>query len=108
MYDDLIKQLRETPSRSKRELLDKAADAIERLSQHWISVEDRLPEMHTETCEVDEETVEYQISDLVVAYTDQGEVAVCKYSYEDGESQWWSTDCDRLAVTHWLPLPKEG
>ena len=31
MYDDLIKQLRETPSRSKRELLDKAADAIEEL-----------------------------------------------------------------------------
>lgn len=33
MYDDLIKQLRETPSRSKRGLLDEAADRIEELEQ---------------------------------------------------------------------------
>ena len=38
MYDDLIKQLRETPSRSKRELLDKAADAIEELEQKFNSL----------------------------------------------------------------------
>ena len=37
---DLIKQLRETPSRSKRELLDKAADAIEQLSFDIAALED--------------------------------------------------------------------
>ena len=31
MYDDLISQLRATKSRSKRQLLDRAAAAIERL-----------------------------------------------------------------------------
>lgn len=35
MYDDLIKQLRETPSRSKRELLDKAAQVIEELERKF-------------------------------------------------------------------------
>lgn len=33
MYEDLIKQLRTTPSRSKRQMLDKAAAAIERLEK---------------------------------------------------------------------------
>lgn len=44
MYSELVKQLRETKSRSKHDLLHQAADAIERLSQRWISVKDRLPE----------------------------------------------------------------
>lgn len=46
MYKDLIDQLRATESRSKRNLLDRAAAAIERLEAEraWISVEDRLPE----------------------------------------------------------------
>ena len=34
-YNDLIKRLRETPSWSKRELLDKAADAIEELERKF-------------------------------------------------------------------------
>ena len=51
MYDELVKELREWPricveyTGSIDELLDKAADAIEELSNpRWISVTERLPE----------------------------------------------------------------
>ena len=53
MYKDLIDQLRTTKSRSKRKLLDDAANAIDRLANttqrvanaetRWISAEERLP-----------------------------------------------------------------
>ena len=58
--EEIVKALRVTESRSKRELLDAAADLIERLTdrcaryaeeiavaqdwQRWISVTERLPE----------------------------------------------------------------
>jgi len=47
-YENLVKRLRAVESRSKRELLDEAADAIEQLSRQnkatvWRRVEDELP-----------------------------------------------------------------
>lgn len=39
--DELIRALREKPSRDNRKLLDAAADALER--QRWIPVSERLP-----------------------------------------------------------------
>lgn len=82
--EDLIKQLRETPSRNKRELLDKAADAIEELSQRWISVHDRLPEMSGEY--------------LVATVT--GYVGV-RHFYVT-----WPRSFQADTVTHWMPLPE--
>ena len=94
---DLIKQLRETPSRSKRELLDKAADAIEQLSQSWISVKDRLPEPFVS----------------VLGYCpDEDPLPTVHEVYMNGFGQWTSAQVYGMGnVTHWMPMPeppKEG
>lgn len=43
---EIIKTLRSTPSRSKRALLDEAADRLEQLqnNQRWYNPKDKLPE----------------------------------------------------------------
>ena len=111
MYDDLIKQLRETPSRSKRELLDKAADAIEELLEEdsydlgyldcqnnkWISVKDRLPEPFVS----------------VLGYCpDEDPLPTVHEVYMNGFGQWTSAQVYGMGnVTHWMAIPdapKEG
>ena len=90
-YNNLIKQLRETPSRSKRELMDKAADAIEQLSQSWISVEDRLPDSFKPVIVCREKAK----GEFIV---DQGHRDV---------NGWWKVYGTRTKnVSYWMPMPE--
>ena len=72
----------------------------------WIPAKERLPDMHTESCTVDGEKYEYQISDPVVCYTDREEVVACRAVYEEGKQYWTNDMSAPFAVTHWLPLPQ--
>jgi len=45
MYKDLIDRLRNTQSRSKRKMLDEAADVIERLTANEMSNREKLTEL---------------------------------------------------------------
>ena len=105
MYDELIGELYLTAStarsKSKRELLEKAADAIEELLQktqqlpRWIPVTERLPEERTE----------------VIAVTTEYDVYICDFI--SSVKQFWTIPGDDLHIddiTHWMPLqepPKE-
>mgnify|MGYP002765637808 FL=1 len=112
--EEIVKALRATESRSKRELLDAAADLIEKLTdrcaryaeenavaqerQRWIPVTERLPE--------------------------EGVPVLINYIGTDGEAYadgvavwtecgcfWWEgslADCEEdvaVPITHWMPLP---
>ena len=109
-YNNLIKQLRNAPSRSKRELLDKAADAIEKLydedaydlgycaclDNKWISVKDRLPDSFKPV--------------IVCREKAKGEFIV-EQGHRDVNG-WWKVYGTRTKnVSYWMPLPeapKEG
>ena len=87
---ETITALRCTESRSKRELLDKAADVLERMV--WIPVTERLPEPGKRVLATDGHTV--------------GE------AYPTTAGTWWRhagmpwrTVFDRV-VTHWMELPE--
>ena len=113
--NEIVRALRTTESRSKRELLDAAADLIERLTdrcaryaeeiavaqerQRWIYVTERLPEEGVPV--------------LINYIGTDGEV------YADGVAVWtecgcfwWEgslADCEEdvaVPITHWMPLPE--
>lgn len=77
----------------------------------WISVEDRLPELHDESFETDDEIIYYEISDPVLVvynYDDQIVAMYEKDKDEDGNYifEGWMANGDILhSVTHWMPLP---
>lgn len=104
--NEIVAALRTTESRSKRELLDAAADLIEKLTARcaryaeeiavaqertrWIPVTERLPE--------------------------EGVPVLINYIGTDGEVYagcfWWEgslADCEEdvaVPITHWMPLPE--
>lgn len=106
MYDELIKQLRETSidfgeSDHVSLMLIEAADAIEDLitaltasneviaksKPKWIPVTERLPD-HRTTCLI----------------ADDGSVVV---GWRNLVGEWYDVTGDRLKyVTHWMPLPE--
>ena len=94
-----------------------ASDAIRALPAAdvrpvWISVEDRLPDLHDESFETDEEIIHYEISDPVLVvynYDDQIVAMFEKDKDEDGNYifEGWMANGDFLhSVTHWMPLPQ--
>ena len=103
MYNDLIKRLRETESRSKRALLDEAAQAIEKLEGRWISASERLPESD---------------GTYIVTACDEGcscgegiwyDTVVVVAEYYRGSWTWYEGETDydwNGIVTHWMPLPE--
>ena len=99
---DLIKRLRETPSRSKRELLDKAAQVIEDLTD-WRDASVEIPAEGI-VCNVIVNGVygHLRFQDAVCQanwYRDEGWIL-------EAFPEWKNPN-----VTHWLPLPeppKEG
>ena len=116
-YNNLIKQLRETPSRSKRELLDKAAQAIEQLEQklnalnsvtvqEWIPVKERLPEEDKNI----KKHIEGKSFGFLTVLTYNGVVKQTNRFFcnvpqfglpQTNGWEWASKD-----VTHWMPMPE--
>ena len=101
MYKDLIAQLRATESRSKRNLLDRAAAAIERLSVDvtWARVEDELPSNPNEQVLV------------VVNGEHKGKcffnaLLLGTYYHKEGWILEMFPEWENPIVTHWLPLPE--
>ena len=106
--------MHEDKQRCQENLLDKAADLIERLTAEnaamrekvpqWISVEDRLPELGVPVLVNYIGTDELPSADGVVVWTDWGALW-WEGSLADSESE------VTVPITHWMPLPeapKEG
>lgn len=99
---EIVSALRVTESRSKRELLDAAADLIERMTarcaryaeeiavaqerQRWIPVTERLPD---------------QCMDVLVRYRDK-HILMGTARCDD----WLDEDLEDGEITHWMPLPE--
>lgn len=81
--------------------LDKCLDQIS-----WHPPE-KLPPMHEECLEWEGEQLKYQISEPVLAYTDDGEMVTVRVSTMDGETSWFNSDGGEYTVTHWRKLPDE-
>ena len=110
---EIVSALRVTESRSKRELLDAAADLIEKLTDRcaryaeeiavaqertrWIPVTERLPEISNS----------WGVSDVVLCIISDPSgypppnPGLCVY-LEDGR---WTCPGQIVRVTHWMPLP---
>ena len=97
--------MHEDKQRCQENLLDKAAEAIERLTAEnaalrekvprWISVEDRLPEVWIN--EEDDMLVNYMI------YSPDFGVDIGSYH---AKAQRWVCMGLPCSVTHWMPLPE--
>lgn len=97
---EIIKALRSTPSRSKRVLLDEAADRLEQLqnNQRWHNPKDKLPEPDTGVLAIVSGKPHTNIT-LVGAY------CIAEYDVQDG---WIVSDYPEsttLKVEAWMPLP---
>lgn len=89
--------MHEDKQRCQENLLDKAAEAIERLTaenaalrekKRWISVTEKTPE--------------YDMPQL--ALNADGDALIANYAY----GEWFDTWGQDVDVTHWMPLPEEG
>ena len=107
MYDELVKKIRHCATdpmhclscgevkdgRCFKRLMTQAADAIEELSKlHWISVEERLPELGKYVL------VRFASNDMAVA---------CYFNRDEGMIFWramtddgWCADCDEIYKTY--------
>lgn len=102
MYKELIVKLRKTESRSKRDLLHQAADAIEDLTE-WRDASVEVP--------VKEVVCNVIVNGTYGNLTFQD--AICQANWYEDEG--WILEAfpkwENPNVTHWLPLPeppKEG
>lgn len=86
--------MHEDKQRCQENLLDKAAEAIERLTaenaalrekKRWISVTEKTPE--------------YDMPQL--ALNADGDALIANYAY----GEWFDTWGQNVEVTHWMPLP---
>lgn len=109
--NEIVAALRTTESRSKRELLDAAADLIERLTDRcaryaeeiavaqertrWIPVTERLPEVWRN--DENAELVNYMI------YSPDFGVDIGNYH---AKAKKWLCMALPCTVTHWMPLPE--
>ena len=101
MYEKLVKQLRETPSRSKRDLLDKAADAIEDLErelymQQGIDVESKSKSILLRWNEEHQAFEEYKDPFMTVECPTEEDYNRLVELVELGRSQRWISVKDRL------------
>ena len=88
--DELIRALREKPSRDNRELLDAAADMLER--QRWIPVAEELPP-------IGERVIVARVYDpRVPLRVEQGVLTGCG---------WWKVyGANVKRVLFWMPMPE--
>ena len=75
---------------------------------NWISVNDRLPDLHDDTLEVADEVIEYKVSEPVLCVFNNDEQIVAIYEKDEGDKGYWvdffGGSCLN-SVTHWMPLP---
>lgn len=74
----------------------------------WISVEDRLPDLHARFLELRDEVIAYKASDPVLCVYDYDEQIVAGYEVDDGRGFWVDaySGSELHSVTHWRPLPQ--
>lgn len=75
--------------------------------QEWISVDDRLPELHTNEFEdTDGSRVQYATSDEQLVVTTSGFKTKAVYETNENFCGWSGDNGDLVRdVTHWMPLP---
>ena len=97
---EIIKTLRATPSRSKRALLDEAADRLEYLqnNQRWYNPKDRLPEPDYAVLAI-VSGKPHPNTTLIEAY------CMAEYDLQDGWIVSEYPECTTLKVEAWTPLP---
>lgn len=125
MYDNIAKDLREDAryitgfangrgGKDTQRLIEctttmlRAAFKIEQ-EQMWISVKDKLPDLHDDVWEDGDEIVHYKVSDPVLCVYNGGEQTVAVYEIDgDVDFSGW-VNChdssDLHTVTHWMELP---
>lgn len=73
----------------------------------WHSAKE-LPPMHTEIYEDFDDSVDYEVSDAVLAQTDDGRIVVAKCCYDDCGKLWWfDDDGTDYKVIRWQYLPEK-
>ena len=113
---EIVSVLRVTESRSKRELLDAAADLIEKLTDRcaryaeenavaqertrWIPVTERLPEL--QSWGASEVVLGLIKSENVPSLNKLHNLTLCVYC----DNGIWSMPGRYVAITHWMPLPE--
>lgn len=80
--------------------LDRCLDQL-----FWHPAE-QLPAMHTETYEDEAETIEYLISNPVLAFTDEEEMVAVRCSQDEGKTYWTDIDGCCYTVSHWRKMPQ--
>lgn len=124
MYDNIAKDLREDAryitgfangrgGKDPQRLIEctttmlRAAFKIEQ-EQMWISVKDKLPDLHDDTLEVADEVIEYKVSEPVLCVFNNDEQIVAIYEKDEGDKGYWvdffGGSCLN-SVTHWMELP---
>lgn len=74
----------------------------------WVSVNDRLPDLHEDFFEDGDERIDFEVSDPVLCVYNGDEQIVAMYEEDDSFKGWVSpVDGSTLhSVTHWRPLPE--
>lgn len=89
--------MHEDKQRCQENLLDKAAEAIERLTAENAALREKL-----RWIPVEEKTPEYDMPQL--ALNADGDALIANYAY----GEWFDTWGQDVEVTKWMPLPEEG
>lgn len=113
---EIVSALRVTESRSKRELLDAAADLIEKLTDRcaryaeeiavaqertrFIPVTERLPEL--QSCGASTVVLGLIKSENAPSLNKLRDLTLCVYC----DNGIWSMPGRYAAITHWMPLPE--
>lgn len=75
----------------------------------WISVNERLPDLHPDAWQDGDDIIPFDVSDQVLCLYNSGEYAVAVFERDGGTAYtgWTSTvdGANLRTVTHWMPLP---
>ena len=72
----------------------------------WRDAAREVPKMHTEIYEDFDDSVDYEVSDPVLAVTRDGKCVVARCCYDRCGNPWWFDDNGTdYKVTLWQPLP---
>ena len=78
------------------------------LDQRWRKASEELPKMHTDVFEDFDDYQEFEVSDTVLVFTEDGEIVPAKCCFDTFGRPWWFSDEGTdYNVTHWRKLPKK-